>query len=190
MSHLQVILCLARAAEYRDDTTGRHVIRVGRYVTILAGELGFNEHDANMLGLAAQLHDVGKIGLPDGILLKPGKLTEDEFEIVKRHCDIGDRIVQPVDDDDLKDIKIAFSNEAAAQSPLLAMAGRIARSHHERWDGKGYPQGLAGETIPLEGRITSVADVFDALTSARPYKAAFTPTKALEIMEEGRGSQF
>jgi putative two-component system response regulator len=190
VSRLQVVLCLARAAEYRDDTTGRHVIRVGRYVTILAKELGFSEYDANMMGLAAQLHDVGKIGLPDGILLKPGKLTKDEFEVVKRHCNIGDEIVQPVDAEDLKEIKLAYSEAASAQSPLLAMAGRIARSHHERWDGKGYPRGLAGEAIPVEGRITSVADVFDALTSERPYKTSFTPARTLEIMEEGRGTQF
>ncbi len=194
VSRLQVILCLARAAEYRDDTTGRHVIRVGRYVRILAKELGFPEADANMLGLASQLHDVGKIGLPDGILLKPGKLTPEEFEVVKRHCEIGGRIVQPVHDDDLRIIngvplprKVA---DPARDQPLLAMAGRIALSHHERWDGKGYPRGIAGEAIHIEGRITSVADVFDALTSARPYKEAYTPAVAMEIMEKGRGSQF
>jgi putative two-component system response regulator len=190
VSQLQVILCLARAAEYRDDTTGRHVIRVGRYVTILARELGFSETEADVLGLAAQLHDVGKIGLPDGILLKPGKLTGDEFEVVKRHCDIGGRIVQPLNEKDLTAIKIACDVSAGVESPLLAMAGRIALSHHERYDGKGYPRKLAGQDIPIEGRITSVADVFDALTSARPYKEAYSPTKALQIMEEGRGTQF
>jgi putative two-component system response regulator len=190
LSHLQVILCLARAAEYRDDTTGRHVIRVGRYVSILANELGYNEKDATLMGLAAQLHDVGKIGLPDGILLKPGRLNKDEFEVVKRHCEIGDRIVQPVDDDDLKEIKIAYNEQVSAQSPLLQMAGRIARSHHEWWDGNGYPRRLAKEAIPIEGRITSVADVFDALTSERPYKTAYPPAKALEIMEKNRGTQF
>lgn len=190
VSRLQVILCLARAAEYRDDTTGRHVIRVGRYVTILARELGFAQGEADMLGLAAQLHDVGKIGLPDGILLKPGKLTTEEFTVVKRHCDIGNRIVQPLHEEDLQAIRIACDAGVSAESPLLAMASRIALSHHERWDGKGYPRGLAGKDIPIEGRITSVADVFDALTSARPYKDAFTPSKSLQIMEEGRGTQF
>ena len=191
VSRLQVILCLARAAEYRDDTTGRHVIRVGRYVTILARELGFPDRDAEMLGLAAQLHDVGKIGLPDGILLKPGKLTPEEFTVVKRHCDIGYRIVQPLHADDLKTIKIVCdTGTSGLRSPLLAMAARIANTHHERWDGNGYPHRLAGQDIPIEGRITSVADVFDALTTARPYKEAYTPEKALQIMEEGRGTQF
>ena len=143
-----------------------------------------------MLGLAAQLHDVGKIGLPDGILLKPGKLTQDEFRVVKKHCDIGFQIVQPVDGDDLKSIKLAFDIQSGGESPLLEMASRIALTHHEKWDGTGYPNGLANTAIPIEGRITSVADVFDALTTERPYKAAFPPEKAMEIMEEGRGAQF
>lgn len=193
LSRLQVILCLARAAEYRDDTTGRHVIRVGRYVAILARELGFSEDRAHMLGLAAQLHDVGKIGLPDGILLKPGKLTPGEFDIVKRHCEIGRRIVQPVDDKDLESIDgISLTQRGAAgcDQPLLALASCIALSHHERWDGTGYPYGLSREAIPIEGRITSVADVFDALTSSRPYKAAIPPAESVAIMQQGRGSQF
>ncbi|HWE02800.1 MAG TPA: HD domain-containing phosphohydrolase [Tepidisphaeraceae bacterium] len=192
VSRLQVVLCLARAAEYRDDTTGRHVIRVGRYVTILARQLGFCEAESQMLGLAAQLHDVGKIGLPDGILLKPGKLTPGEFEVVKRHCEMGHKIVQPVHDDDLEFINGVPVPPPGSDvgAPLVAMAGRIALSHHERWDGKGYPLGLSGADIPIEGRITSVADVFDALTSARPYKDAYSPARSLEIMEEGRGSQF
>jgi putative two-component system response regulator len=190
VSRVQVILCLARAAEYRDDTTGRHVIRVGRYVTIIARELGYTDDQAEMLGLAAQLHDVGKIGLPDGILLKPGKLTPDEFQVVKKHCNIGHEIVQPVDGDDLKSIKLAFDTRSSNGSPLLETAGRIALTHHEKWDGTGYPNGLSKTNIPVEGRITSVADVFDALTTARPYKAAFSPEEALRIMEEGRSIQF
>lgn len=193
ISRLQVILCLARAAEYRDDTTGRHVIRVGRYVEILARELKFSLGDAHMLGLAAQLHDVGKIGLPDGILLKPGKLNPEEFEVVKRHCEIGFRIVQPVHDDDLKligGVALPDDRQNGIHQPLLLSAGRIALSHHERWDGNGYPRRLAGEQIPIEGRITSVADVFDALTSARPYKEAISPVDSVKIMEKGRGTQF
>lgn len=193
ISRLQVVLCLARAAEYRDDTTGRHVIRVGRYVTILASELGFPPAEARAIGLASQLHDVGKIGLPDGILLKPGKLTPDEFDVVKTHCVMGGKIVEPVDNRDLNFINglsLGQETDSAQAQPLLAMAGRIALSHHERWDGKGYPNGLAGDHIPIEGRITSVADVFDALTSARPYKEALLPEKALSMMEAGRGTQF
>jgi putative two-component system response regulator len=190
VSRLQVIQCLARAAEYRDDTTGRHVMRVGKYVGVLAREIGFPDSEIDMLCLAAQLHDVGKIGLPDGILLKPGKLTPEEYAIVKSHCDIGFRIVQPLDENDLRTMKMYYDSSAGGESPLLTLAGRIAHTHHERWDGKGYPRGLAGESIPIEGRITSVADVFDALTTSRPYKDAYTPEKALAIMEEGRGSQF
>ena len=190
ISRLQVIQCLARAAEYRDDTTGRHVLRVGRYVGVLARELGFSKPEIDMLCLAAQLHDVGKIGLPDGILLKPGKLTAQEFAIVKNHCEIGYHIVQPLNAADFKTIKLHCDTNAGSESPLLALASRIAHTHHERFDGKGYPRGLAGENIPVEGRITSVADVFDALTTVRSYKEAYTPDKALAIMEEGRGTQF
>jgi putative two-component system response regulator len=190
ISRIQVIQCLARAAEYRDDTTGSHVMRVGRYVGVLAAEVGFIGSEIDMLCLAAQLHDVGKIGLPDGILLKPGRLTPDEYTIVKSHCDIGYRIVQPLDADDFNAIRMHCDVSARGESPLLALASRIAHTHHERWDGKGYPRGLAGENIPIEGRITSVADVFDALTTSRPYKEAYLPQKALAIMEEGRGTQF
>jgi putative two-component system response regulator len=190
VSHLQVIQCLARAAEYRDDTTGQHIIRVGRYVSVIAKQLGFSASEVDMLCLAAQLHDVGKIGLPDGILLKPGKLTDQEYAIVKSHCDIGFQIVQPLDAEDFKTIRLHRDTPSCNDSPLLVMAGRIAHTHHERFDGKGYPRRLAGESIPIEGRITSVADVFDALTTARPYKDAYTPEKALSMMEEGRGTQF
>lgn len=195
MSHRQVVHCLARAAENRDDNTGRHVLRVGRYASILARELGFDEEGAATLGLAAQLHDVGKIGLPDSVLLKKGKLTDEEYEIVKRHCHIGHAIVQPVPTDDGGVSSIA-PDSAAVQTPqpsrhlLLEMAARIALTHHERWDGTGYPRGLAGEAIPIEGRITSVADVFDALSSSRPYKPAYPPEKCFAIMAEGNGTQF
>jgi putative two-component system response regulator len=190
VSHLQVIQCLARAAEYRDDTTGQHIVRVGRYVSVLARQLGFSPAEVDMLCLAAQLHDVGKIGVPDGILLKPGRLTEQEYAIVKTHCEIGFQIVQPVDADDFKSMKLFRDTRTQCESPLLAMAARIAHTHHERWDGKGYPRRLACEDIPIEGRITSVADVFDALTTARPYKEAYPTEKALAMMEEGRGTQF
>jgi len=191
-SRLQVIHCLARAAEYRDDTTGRHVIRVGRYASLLARELGFSDIDAEMLGLAAQLHDVGKIGLPDAILLKPGPLLPEEFTIVKRHCEIGHRIVQPLRDEDWHALKTCteMGLVSSGENTILLTAARIALTHHEQWDGSGYPQGLSGEAIPMEGRITSVADVFDALTSARSYKPAMPPAQAVETMEEGRGAHF
>lgn len=194
-SRLQVIHCLARAGEYRDDTTGRHVIRVGQYTTILARELGFGEAEAGMMGLAALLHDVGKIGIPDSILLKPGPLEPAEREAMKRHCEIGGRIVEPGGGDD-EWVSVACRHAAAAimalddQHPLLTLARTIAMTHHEKWDGTGYPNGLAGDQIPIEGRIVAVADVFDALGSYRPYKPAFEPERCLEIMRQDRGRHF
>jgi putative two-component system response regulator len=194
LSRLQVVHCLARAGEFRDDTTGRHVIRVGRYTTILARELGFGEDQSRTLGLAALLHDLGKIGLPDSILLKPGPLTSAEREAMKRHCEIGSRIVEPLTKDDcltLTDYSESMTRiESFRHHPLLDLAGVITRTHHERWDGTGYPNGLAGEQIPIEGRIVAVADVFDALGNARPYKHAMPAAKCLEVMENERGRHF
>ncbi|MGL4513568.1 MAG: HD domain-containing phosphohydrolase [Lacipirellulaceae bacterium] len=193
-SRREVIFCLARAAEFRDNDTGRHVVRVGKYVGILARELGMGDADVTMLELASTLHDVGKIGIPDSILLKPGKLEPDELLRMKGHADIGNTIVSPMSADELK----AFADHAVVgsaligqcTSPLLIMASEIALSHHERWDGGGYPRGLEGEAIPLSGRITAVADVFDALSSRRPYKEPFALDKCLTILGEGRGTQF
>jgi putative two-component system response regulator len=192
VSRLQVVHCLARAAEFRDDTTGRHVLRVGSYAAVLAAELGFAPAAARMLGLAAQLHDVGKIGLPDAVLLKPGKLTPAEYDVVRRHCDIGVAIVQPMRPEHLRDLLgwDAAGGAGGARNPLLEMAARIAHAHHERWDGSGYPRGLASEAIPVEARITAVADVFDALSTARPYKPAYPIDRCLAMLEEGRGTQF
>jgi putative two-component system response regulator len=194
LSRLQVVYCLARAAEYRDDSTGHHVIRVGRYASRLARELGFSQSDAATLGLAAQLHDVGKIGLPDSILLKPARLTIQEYETVKKHCDIGQHIVQPLSDAEWKSLRQCsetdFSVNTPSGDPLLVMIANIARSHHERWNGAGYPRGLKGDEIPLESRITSVADVFDALTTKRPYKPAFDIPKVVKMIALGRGTQF
>jgi putative two-component system response regulator len=190
-SRLQVIHCLAQAGEYRDDTTGRHVLRVGRYTTILARELGFDQSEASMMGLAALLHDVGKIGVPDSILLKPGPLDPAEREMIKRHCEIGGRIVEPGPDDTwLTVIGSQLAPHSLAAHPLLDLAKSIALTHHEKWDGSGYPAGLAGQQIPVEGRIVAVADVFDALSSARPYKAPVPPERCLEIMFRDRGRHF
>ncbi len=145
-----------------------------------------------MLGLAAQLHDVGKIGLADAILLKPGPLLPEEFAMVKRHCEIGYRIVQPSKDDDWNALKTCTEMGLVSfgENTILLTAARIALTHHEKWNGSGYPRGLAGEAIPIEGRITAVADVFDALTSVRSYKAAMPPAQAVQTMEEGRGTHF
>jgi putative two-component system response regulator len=189
-SRLQVIHCLAQAGEYRDDTTGRHVLRVGRYTTILARELGFDAPQAAMMGLAALLHDVGKIGVPDSILLKPGPLEPAEREVIKRHCEIGSRIVEPGADEVWQKVTGHDTAVVPAPQPLLDLAKSIALTHHEKWDGSGYPFRLAGEQIPIEGRIVAVADVFDALSSARPYKAAVPPDRCLEIMALDRGRHF
>jgi putative two-component system response regulator len=193
-SRLRVVHCLARAGEYRDGTTGRHVIRVGRYTTLIARELGFDETEARMLGMAALLHDVGKIGIPDSILLKPGALEPAERETMKQHSEIGDRIVGPITEEDWQALQgcsdMAMKAESASQQPLLELAGTIALTHHEKWDGTGYPHGLAGERIPIAGRIVAVADVFDALGNARPYKNALPPLKCLEVMQQDRGRHF
>jgi putative two-component system response regulator len=141
--------------------------------------------------LAALLHDVGKIGVPDSILLKPGPLDSAEREVIKRHCEIGGRIVEPGPDDTWMTVSGQHSTlPITASHPLLDMAKTIALTHHEKWDGSGYPAGLAGEQIPIEGRIVAVADVFDALSSARPYKAPVPPERCLEIMFQERGRHF
>ena len=194
LSRMDVIHCLARAVEYRDDYTGRHVERVGRYAGIIGAALKLDAETCRMLQLAAQLHDIGKIGVPDDVLLKPGKLTPEEYDRMQRHTLFGKKIVEQMSDRDWEKVRqhvqIGSRILQAPRSPLLAMASRIALTHHERWDGTGYPLGLAGEHIPVEGRITAVADVFDALCSRRPYKPAFSLEKCFEIIEQERGSHF
>ena len=171
-SQIEVVTRLAVAAEYRDDRTGEHTFRVGHYSALIAKQLGQKDAQVRLLRLAARLHDVGKIGIPDDILLKPAKLTVEEFNQMKQHTVIGSRIL------------------SGGRSKLLRMAERIAISHHEQWNGKGYPYNLPGEVIPLEGRIVAVADVYDALTQARPYKRAWRADEALRELERGSGTQF
>ncbi|GAA0501854.1 bifunctional diguanylate cyclase/phosphohydrolase [Deinococcus depolymerans] len=168
----EVVARLAIAAEYRDDTTGEHTRRVGQAAARIARALGWSETQASVLGVAARLHDVGKIAIPDAILLKRGRLTPDEFRQMQSHTLIGSRIL------------------SGSRSALLAMAEEIARSHHERWDGTGYPLGLQADAIPLTGRIVAIADVFDALTQARPYKAAWTTAEALRELQAQAGRHF
>ncbi len=193
-SRQEVILCLARAAEYRDNEDGNHVIRVGKYVGAIARQLGFSKERVELLEQAAQLHDVGKIGVPDSILLKPGKLDEEEFELVKTHASVGRKIIQRLPGPELDVLKrhteIGAKLLEVVQSPIIDLASIIALTHHERWDGSGYPLGLAGEDIPIEGRMTAVADVFDALSNKRPYKAAFPRKRCFQILGEARGKQF
>ncbi|MCD0170369.1 HD domain-containing phosphohydrolase [Deinococcus sp. 23YEL01] len=168
----EVVARLAIAAEYRDDTTGEHTRRVGQAAARIARALGWSETQASVLGVAARLHDVGKIAIPDAILLKRGRLTPDEFRQMQSHTVIGSRIL------------------SGSRSALLTMAEEIARSHHERWDGSGYPHGLAGNDIPLTGRIVAIADVFDALIQSRPYKAAWTTAEALREIQAQAGRHF
>jgi putative two-component system response regulator len=181
----QIIHCLARAAEYRDDDTGKHVLRVGQYAAILAAQLGADMAEADLLEMAAQLHDIGKIGIPDEILLKPGKFEPGEFAVMQRHCELGVSILRGNAAPDLPPIAV---DQIAV--PILRLAMTIAATHHERWDGSGYPRGLRGNEIPLCGRIVAVADVFDALSSKRPYKQPMPLEKCLTILREGSGSHF
>jgi len=188
MAHQQVLDCLARVGEYRDNETGQHVVRVGCYAAIVAQRLGKDSEYCHRLRQAAALHDIGKVGVPDAILLKPAKLDKDEFRRMQEHCVCGKniccgRFVDPEQPADSAEV-------VRGMSPLLRMAAVISHTHHERWDGTGYPRGLSGQAIPLEGRITAVADVFDALTSERPYKKAFPVEKALEIIRSERGTHF
>lgn len=190
----QLIISLARAAEHRDNDTGNHVIRVGRYTSIIAEGLGYPKSKLQMLEQAAQLHDVGKIGIPDSILFKPGRLDPDEYDLMKRHCSLGKQIIEPISDKDWEMLQTHTRRGEnllhVRSSPLLMLAARIAQTHHEKWDGSGYPLGLAGDDIPIEGRMVAVADVFDALSSERPYKEPFSREKCFEILEEGRGKHF
>ena len=191
-SHREAIQCLARAAEMRDDNTGRHTIRVGRYATIIARELGFGAERIAWLEHAAQLHDVGKIGVPDSILLKPGPLSKDEFQTMQHHCLFGSRIINNDNSAKIAEKPASFETITVGgpKSPLMRMAAIVAETHHERWDGTGYPRGLKGDEIPIEGRITAVADVFDALSTSRPYKNAMPLEQCFKILFENRGSHF
>lgn len=194
LSRLEVIHCLGRAAEYRDNETGRHVVRVGKYAAIIAEELGLDAETVELIRYAAPLHDVGKIAIPDSILLKPGKLTPDEFEMMQKHCGYGKKVFEPMSMEDWRAVAGHTSAGAdvmrALNSPILNMAATIALTHHEKWDGSGYPLGLSGENIPLEGRITAVADVFDGLSSKRPYKPPFPLEKCFAIIKAERGKHF
>ncbi|PZP33955.1 MAG: phosphohydrolase [Roseateles depolymerans] len=171
-AHLEALMRLAVAAELRDDDTGAHIVRLGYLAGALARHLGVDERGAQMLRLAAPMHDIGKLGVPDGVLKKPGSLTPEERSQMQTHPRMGADIL---------------GNSAI---PVFALAAEVALHHHERWDGSGYPQGLAGEAIPLSGRIVAVVDYFDALTMNRCYRPAFADDRALSMLTEQAGSAF
>jgi putative two-component system response regulator len=166
------ILALTRAIERRDIETANHIERVSLYAAVLARRLGLPHEDCELIREASPMHDVGKVGIPDGILLKPGRVTAAEFDVIKQHVALGHSIL------------------SRSEQPLLQLAADVAETHHERWDGSGYLHGLRGEEIPLAGRITAIADTFDALVSRRVYKAPVPLDSALAVIEEGRGKQF
>jgi len=172
LSRQETVERLTRAIELHDLSTGKHVNRMARVASFLGGQLGLDSERVHLLQLAAPMHDVGKIATPSEILRKPGPLTPEEREEMKRHTTVGHEIL------------------AGSESELLRVAATIALTHHERYDGSGYPQGLAGEEIPLEGRITAIADVFDALLSDRHYRPALTVEETVEVIRKGRGSEF
>lgn len=169
---LDTIYRLSRAAEYKDDDTGAHLKRMSNYSAAVARKLGLQDKTVESILYAAPMHDVGKIGIPDRILLKPGKLDPAEWETMKLHVDIGVKILE------------------GAEEGFLKLAEVIAHTHHEKWDGTGYPNALKATAIPLAGRIVAIADVFDALTSKRPYKEPFSVEKSIDILKQSRGNHF
>lgn len=168
----ETLLRLAKAGEYRDEETGNHIIRMAKFARLISEQLGLSRDECETIELSAPMHDIGKIGIPDHILLKPGKLNADEFNVMQRHTEIGYEILKN------------------SPSEFLQLGAIIAYGHHEKFDGTGYPQGINGEDIPLPARIVAVADVFDALCSARPYKRAWSRQDALRYMQEQRGKHF
>ena len=168
----ETLYCLAKAGEFRDAETGNHILRMARYSRLIAEGIGLNPARCELIEMASPMHDIGKIGIPDQILLKPGKLTQEEFTIMKTHPVIGYQILQE------------------SPSSILQQGAQIALGHHEKYDGSGYPHGLKGNDIPLEARIVTVADVFDALTSVRPYKKAWSNQDALAYLKDNRNAHF
>jgi len=171
-AHMETIHKLSAAAEYKDEDTASHIMRMSRYCAVIAKGLGLPDDEVDLILNSSPMHDIGKMGIPDSVLLKPSKLDENEWVIMRRHTIIGESIL------------------SGGSSKYLETGAVIALTHHEKWDGSGYPNGISGEDIPLFGRICAVADVFDALTTKRPYKEALSNERSLEIMVTGRGTHF
>lgn len=171
-SHRDAIFMLGEAGHFNDDDTGDHIWRMAAYSSLLAKEFGWKEQDVESLGFAAPMHDTGKIGIPDAILRKPGKLDDNEWQTMRRHCEYGQQIL------------------SKSNAPIFVLAGEVAMYHHEKWNGSGYPESLSGATIPESARIVAIADVFDALTTARPYKQPWTPERAFQEIQNGAGHHF
>ena len=171
-AYLDTINRLVAATEYKDEDTGDHIVRISRYCTLIAQKMGLPEETVELIQYASPMHDIGKIGIPDHILLKPDRLTKEEFDIVKNHTTIGAAILE------------------AARSEVLQMSREIALTHHEKYNGRGYPQGLSGSNIPVSGRIVAIADTFDALTSRRPYKEPYPIDVAVDIILSEKGAHF
>ncbi|OGR40331.1 MAG: two-component system response regulator [Desulfovibrionales bacterium GWA2_65_9] len=171
-AHMETIHKLSAAAEYKDEDTASHILRMSRYCAVIAERAGLDDETVDLILNSSPMHDIGKMGIPDAILLKPGKLDAQEWEVMRRHTVMGADILR------------------GGSSKYLETGADIALSHHEKWDGSGYPRNLAGEDIPLFGRICAVADVFDALTTKRPYKEAYSNERAIKIMTQGRGAHF
>ena len=188
LSQIQLIHRLGVAGEYKDNETGQHVNRVCLYSGIIARTMGLDPETVDFIRMCSPLHDIGKIGIPDKILLKPGPLSEDEWEIMRQHSGIGVDILMPSVDETLPGVESHSEKERVTR--LIDIASNIAGYHHEKWDGTGYPAGLDGNDIPIEARIVSVADVFDALSNKRPYKEPFSEEECLSILREMSGKAF
>lgn len=192
--HQDMVWRLAKAGEYRDRETGKHIYRVATYCRLLAEKKGLKVEDVELISFTSCLHDLGKIGIPDDILLKKGPLATEEWEVMKKHCTIGAAILQEKPDDFVFYDNLQYLDadcEKNLQTDIFReCAIAIALTHHEKWDGTGYPNGLKGVDIPISGRITALADVYDALRAKRPYKEAFSAQRTAEIIVDGKGKHF